>query len=110
MIANHKAAFLRVDTPDLYHLSSHPDVSILNHAYIHITKATVAKIHRIRLIVFLIVSNKEASIVGSSVPIILIQSTYSVSQNHCANVVEHRANGIKIQPNIIMSFFIDWIL
>ncbi|MBQ5945441.1 hypothetical protein IJL65_03470 [bacterium] len=66
--------------PALYHFVSQPDVSILKPQYIHIHKATVANIHRIQLIAFLMVSSSPE--LGSSlVRITHISSTPHLPQN-----------------------------
>ena len=61
IITNPIAAFLSILSQFSYHLLSLPDVSIWNHAYRHITNATVASILNIQLIVFLIVSSSADS-------------------------------------------------
>jgi hypothetical protein len=92
IIASHNAAFLRVFSQASYHLLSPQDVSILNHAYIQITKATVAKIPSIQFMVDLMVSSKEDDGHSSVFITCLIPGTnlYISSQNHalaCCGIV-----------------------
>jgi hypothetical protein len=56
MIARPIAAYLRTLSHSPYFFSSPAAVTILNHPYKQITKAIVARIPRIQLIAFLIVS------------------------------------------------------
>ena len=76
IIANPIAAFFRIVRQSLYHLPSAPDVSILKPQYMHIHKATVARIHRIQLMAFLIVSSNPEPTFSSSVWIVLMSDTW----------------------------------
>lgn len=80
IITNPIAAFLSILSQFSYHLLSLPDVSIWNHAYRHITNATVASIAKIQLIVALMVSNRADSCFFS-VHITPTHGTYALHQN-----------------------------
>ena len=80
MIANHKAALFNILKPSPYFLLSHPDVSILNHAYKHRTSEMEANKPSSRLIAVCIVFIK-ASCLFFSVQGTFTWGTHRISQN-----------------------------
>ena len=121
-MANHSAAFLRTVFQASNHLLSHHDVSILNHPYIHIHRATVARIHKIQFIALLIVSNNPEFTLSSCVRITFISSTWHLAQNllqsHVSAITvligiadthktsNHKDARIQFQIYLIIPFFI----
>ena len=99
IIASHSAAFLSTFHQASYHLLSHPDVSILNPQYIHIHSATVARIQRIQLIAFLIVSSSHELTLSSLVWIVWMSDTWHFSHHLLQSVLASAKVMLGIEDN-----------